>query len=214
MNKYKYLLLAAAVLGSVTLPSCSDDDDESASVSVAFDAHGVDLGLPSGNLWSDQNVGANAPEEFGGYYAWGAIVTYATYTADTYVVDTKSAGADWGGNVKFDVAAVTYGGDWRTPSAGDYNELILNTTKEWTTVNGVKGLRFIGSNGKSVFFPAAGYSIEGGFQRVGFLGAYVSSTADAGYDGLGIRTEVNAGGAGQAGYYSYQGGSVRAVKRK
>lgn len=31
----------------------------------------VDLGLPSGTLWADRNVGAAAPEAIGGYYAWG-----------------------------------------------------------------------------------------------------------------------------------------------
>ena len=215
MKTTKYLLLGAALF-SLAFTSCSkdDDDDNNSSTSVEFDTHAVDLGLPSGTLWADQNVGAKAPEEFGGYYAWGAIVTYSSYTTDTYKVDTKTAGADWGGNPQFDIATLTYGGGWRTPSSRDYNELILNTTKEWTVVNGVKGLKFIGPNGKSVFFPAAGYSIEEGFQRVGFLGAYVSSTADAGYEGLGVRTEINAGGAGQAGYYSYQGGAVRAIKKK
>lgn len=31
----------------------------------------VDLGLPSGIKWAAHNVGANKPEERGGYYAWG-----------------------------------------------------------------------------------------------------------------------------------------------
>lgn len=29
----------------------------------------IDLGLPSGTLWAACNVGANAPEEYGGHYA-------------------------------------------------------------------------------------------------------------------------------------------------
>lgn len=29
----------------------------------------VDLGLPSGLLWADRNVGASSPEEFGTYFA-------------------------------------------------------------------------------------------------------------------------------------------------
>ena len=33
----------------------------------------VDLGLPSGNLWATCNLGANKPEEYGDYYAWGEI---------------------------------------------------------------------------------------------------------------------------------------------
>lgn len=31
----------------------------------------VDLGLPSGLLWADRNVGATSPEDAGLYFAWG-----------------------------------------------------------------------------------------------------------------------------------------------
>ena len=34
----------------------------------------VDLGLSSGTLWATCNVGANAPEEYGDYFAWGETV--------------------------------------------------------------------------------------------------------------------------------------------
>ena len=30
----------------------------------------IDLGLPSGRLWADSNVGANAPHESGEYHSW------------------------------------------------------------------------------------------------------------------------------------------------
>ena len=40
----------------------------------ASDYECVDLGLPSGTLWATCNVGANAPEEYGDYFAWGEIV--------------------------------------------------------------------------------------------------------------------------------------------
>ena len=36
----------------------------------------VDLGLPSGVKWAACNVGANAPEEFGDYYAWADTEPY------------------------------------------------------------------------------------------------------------------------------------------
>lgn len=36
----------------------------------------VDLGLPSGTLWAICNVGANKPEEQGGYFAWGETIPY------------------------------------------------------------------------------------------------------------------------------------------
>ena len=33
--------------------------------------HLIDLGLPSGTKWACCNVGADKPEAYGGYYAWG-----------------------------------------------------------------------------------------------------------------------------------------------
>ena len=33
----------------------------------------IDLGLPSGRLWANMNLGANAPEETGLYYSWGNV---------------------------------------------------------------------------------------------------------------------------------------------
>lgn len=36
----------------------------------------VDLGLPSGLLWATCNVGAEKPEDYGDYYAWGETDTY------------------------------------------------------------------------------------------------------------------------------------------
>ena len=37
----------------------------------SYNPNMVDLGLPSGTLWSDRNVGSDSPEDFGMYYAWG-----------------------------------------------------------------------------------------------------------------------------------------------
>lgn len=38
----------------------------------------VDLGLPSGTLWADRNVGASSPEDFGTNFAWGETEGYNT----------------------------------------------------------------------------------------------------------------------------------------
>jgi hypothetical protein len=40
----------------------------------------VDLGLPSGLLWADRNVGASAPEDFGTYFSWGETTGYNAST--------------------------------------------------------------------------------------------------------------------------------------
>lgn len=47
----------------------------------------VDLGLPSGLLWADRNVGASAPEDFGTHFAWGETNGYNCSTK--YCTATK-----------------------------------------------------------------------------------------------------------------------------
>lgn len=46
---------------------------------VFGNARAVDLGLPSGTLWADRNVGASSPEDGGLYFQWGDT---QGYTAD------------------------------------------------------------------------------------------------------------------------------------
>ena len=44
----------------------------------------IDLGLPSGNLWATCNIGADAPEAAGNYYAWAETAPKQTYTTENY----------------------------------------------------------------------------------------------------------------------------------
>ena len=44
----------------------------------------VDLGLPSGTLWATCNLGANSPEQYGDYFAWGETAPKEVYTWTTY----------------------------------------------------------------------------------------------------------------------------------
>ena len=44
----------------------------------------VDLGLPSGTLWATCNVGAETPEGYGDYFAWGETELKTTYNLSTY----------------------------------------------------------------------------------------------------------------------------------
>ena len=43
----------------------------------------VDLGLPSGILWATCNLGADTPEDFGDYYAWGETAPKEHYDWNT-----------------------------------------------------------------------------------------------------------------------------------
>lgn len=47
--------------------------------------HLIDLGLPSGTKWACCNVGANTPEGYGNYYAWGETQTKDEYNWSNYI---------------------------------------------------------------------------------------------------------------------------------
>ena len=65
------------------MPTTSSSVDDSASGTVNGHEY-VDLGLPSGTLWATCNIGANTPEEYGDYFAWGETQTKDTYSWSTY----------------------------------------------------------------------------------------------------------------------------------
>ena len=140
----------------------------------------VDLGLPSGTKWANCNVGATKPEEYGGYYAWGETEEKEVYSQDTYMYykndEYVNIGSDISGT-EYDVAHVKWGGDWVMPTLDDFYELREYCTYEWTTLNGVNGMKFTSNiNGNSIFLPAAGYRWNGDLDGAGEYGDYWSST--------------------------------------
>ena len=70
----------------------------------------------------------------------------------------------------------TFGQVASAPSLDQIKELLNNTTSVWTTQNGVNGRKFTGSNGGTIFLPAAGDRLEGEFYDVGSNCNYWSST--------------------------------------
>ena len=121
----------------------------------------VDLGLPSGLKWATCNVGANSPEEYGDYFAWGEVEpkeSYSTYKYHDGSNFTKYTGSDKTVlDPEDDAAHVNWGGAWRMPTRAEQEELYNNCTWIWTTQNGVNGCKVTGPNGNSIFLPAAGY---------------------------------------------------------
>ena len=151
----------------------------------------VDLGLPSGTLWADRNVGADSPEAYGDYFAWGETSTKSTYDWDTYkwcqssnttltkyctnssygTIDNKTVL-----DLEDDAAYVNMGLEWRMPTIDELNELNTECTWTWTTQNGTNGYKVTGPNGNSIFLPAAGYRDDSELYVVGSGGVYWSST--------------------------------------
>jgi len=63
------------------------------------------------------------------------------------------------------------------PTKDQIDELLANTTSEWTTLNDVNGRWFTSkTNSGKVFLPAAGYRSNGGLNSAGSIGYYWSST--------------------------------------
>ena len=133
-----------------------DDDDTEVVISTPSGYHNsygyVDLGLPSGTLWATMNVGADSPEDYGYYFAWGETEPKAYYDWDTYKWMTDGA-SSWSAVNKYtvddgqieavwydeygnfigdnktvleladDAANANWGGDWVMPTMDELNEL-------------------------------------------------------------------------------------------
>lgn len=193
MKRTRILLVAFAAILSVGMVSCDKDNNNDGD--NTGDVKWVDLGLPSGLLWADCNLGANAPEEKGKYYAWGETAPKEDYDWSTYVYGkadtalTKYCTIFEYGNNGFtdnlttleamdDAATAALGSGSRIPTKADWEELIANTTFEWTTVNGVSGRKYTAANGNTLFLPAAGYQEGPWIGSIGSYGYYWSSSLD------------------------------------
>lgn len=191
--------------------------------------YAVDLGLPSGTLWADRNVGADAPEAFGDFFAWGETEPKETYSWATYLwcngsssTLTKYCNHSNSGTVdgkttlelEDDAAYVKMGKDWRMPTAAEQQELMTKCTREWTTQNGVQGYRLTGPNNNSIFLPAAGYRANKLHLNSGPWGYYRSSTlfSNSSTHANILYFENGSYNCGNR-YFRYNGYSVRAVVR-
>jgi hypothetical protein len=163
----------------------------------------IDLGLSV--KWASFNLGASKPEEYGDYFAWGETEPKNLYLFSTYKLCRGSyntmtkycTNSDYGYNgfvdgktvldLEDDAAHVRLGRGWRMPTETERKELIQNCTWEWMSVNGVNGQKVTGSNGNSIFIPAAGYHYysydyySDYLDRDGTLGIYWTSTRPSGY---------------------------------
>ena len=128
------------------------------------DPRAIDLGLSV--KWASCNIGANSPEEHGGYYAWGETEekeSYSTNNYQYYDAETREStyiGSDISGT-DYDVAHVKWGNNWRMPTRHEIDELNYNCVRVETTINGVSGTKVIGHSGKAIFLPYTGLDASG-----------------------------------------------------
>ena len=152
---------------------------EQAAASSRLPDKAVDLGLSV--LWSDRNVGASSPSDYGGYYAWGETSTKSDYSWSTYTHCDGSYNTchNIGSNIagtRYDVARQKWGGGWKMPTKSQWEELINRCTWTWTTQGGHRGYKVTGPNGNSIFLPAAGNRYGTSSDYVGSVGLYWSAT--------------------------------------
>ena len=194
MNKFTKAI-AAIMLMMIFTVSCNKPDepnnggnnngqnDTIVDNSGSLNGHDyVDLGLPSGTLWATCNVGADTPEGYGNYFAWGETEPKEIYDWSTY----RYSNGDYDQLTKYsvlfhaygdvyenygyngfldslrimqpsdDAATVNWGEGWRTPTEGESRELFHQCSHTWETHDGVNGLLITGTNGNSIFLPAGG----------------------------------------------------------
>lgn len=181
MKKIFYLAAMVLCLG-IAATSCKKDDTKDAEIEdlgggiyKINGARFVDLGLPSGLLWAECNVGATSATERGNRFAWGETESKTgDYTPENYKFGTSADNytkySERDGKQVLeaadDAATVALGSPCRTPLSSEFKELLNsdNTTGEWTSKTTSDGKTVKGyevkskKNGNSVFFPALRYT--------------------------------------------------------
>ena len=221
------LVTAAGIGNAVITATATDGSDVQATCEVtvvkaegtglltcpdSHHPHAIDLGLPSGNRWSCCNVGASSPEEYGGHYAWGETWEKEDYSSETYTYYNQYIGDDISGTM-YDAAYVCMGTPFCMPTLLEQKELIDNCLIEWTTLNDTNGLLLTGSNGGTIFLPAAGDWNGKTYESEGIYGSYWSSNPSSTYLASGYCFYSS----GRREFYSYgirhTAQSIRAVCR-
>ena len=150
----------------------------------------IDLGLSV--KWATCNIGADSPEGYGDYYAWGETSTKSEYSWETYkwCNETGRSLTKYCCNSSYgsvddktvldksdDVAYVSWGNKWRIPTHEEFNELCDKCQIEETTLNGINGVLVTGPNGNSLFLPKSGYYKEEHLSDLGKYGNYWGANA-------------------------------------
>ena len=158
--------LVAIMLTLVFVASCTKPDepnngrdnggpnDSIVDDNGSIDGHDyVDLGLPSSTLWATCNIGADTPEGYGDYFAWGenepkefygwknykyGRFVHERYELNKYCTDSVFGLNGFVDNLTLlepddDVASTIWGTAWRTPTIEEWEEMFCNTTSVWTT---------------------------------------------------------------------------------
>ena len=229
-------VVSAVAEGSATITAKAGEKTATCSVKVENKVPegavnlGIEMTRADGTTyklyWAACNLGAEKPEDYGDYYAWGETETKEKYSWSTYKFGTSSSGPFSKYNTKEsygtvdnktvldpedDVAHVTLGGNWRMPTDEEWTELRTKCTWTWTTQNGVNGRLVTASNGNSIFLSAAGYRLDTNLGSVGSGGYYWSSSLSTDSPYRAWYVGFGSGSADGFNNYRHYGQSVRPV---
>ena len=225
---------AATDLGSVRI------DEIELSVTLKRDIGGVQL-WENGLYWSECNVGATKPEEYGYYFWWGDTVGYKRNASNNGWVSVNNDSSflfdsvncptygksnselqslgyiDTTGNLTqaHDAARAYLGAPWRMPTDAEFLALLNNCDTTWTTLNGVYGRRITGRgaySSKSIFLPAAGYGDGSDLYVLGSYGLCWSSSPYSDHSYSAWFLYFGSGYIYRGYDYRYDGQSVRPVR--
>ena len=170
MKKHISLVLSYGLfMMAVAFSACSSNNEPESKVSF----EPVDMGVSV--KWAPCNVGANAPEEYGWYLAWGVTAPTKAYSWEfykwcegsmskltKYCSEAENGMNGFVDNKKIldpedDAATVNWGKKWRTPTYDEIKELRDNCEMDNVEVNGVPGKLFTSkTTGNTLFFPFTG----------------------------------------------------------
>ena len=201
-------------------------DNPSASIPEA-----VDLGLSV--KWATFNIGANKPEEYGDYFAWGETEPKDSYKWSTYelgqskngpfskyVLDSTYGTVDHKTvlDLSDDAAHINWGGDWRVPTKEEVAELMNtdNCSWTWATKNGVPGFKVTsrksGFTANSIFLPANGMKNGTSLSDGGTMGNYWTSSVSTDYPYFAISPFFDSSNKDSGNCSRYIGLGVRPVQ--
>ena len=147
----------------------------------------------NGPYWATTNIGAETPEEYGYYFAWGYAEGCVRNSAgDGWVLASDGATAKEFDETYFpyrsesefqDAATANWGSDWRMPTDAELETLINDDSSNKCTVEyvttGTKGIKITGTDSysaNSIFLPAAGFGLGFYLGQAGDIGYYWAST--------------------------------------
>lgn len=190
----------------------------------------VDLGLPSGTLWADRNLGAKSRSDYGAFVSWGNTDLHFPEKGDVDWGDNDDAFKDYefteeeyedtpGAKLKGDIdlehdaAHVNLGGNWRMPTKEQFIELYESCKWIRATIEGVNGYLVISKiNQESIFLPCSGNGYGSSWNNRGSYGYYWSGSLYSATGGRFLR--FYSGGVNPQNYYDrFLGFAVRPVEQ-